>query len=140
MRTPMDEMDESGVTGRLLRLVLRMPLNEQGKLLEELEKRFSFKKRRHHRKSFFAVVDYVVQDDSRTDFAQNISAGGVFIGTAASLSVGQAVKLRLPFSLSRDYVNISGEIAWTSDDGIGVKFNPTDSQQEKTIESLVSMI
>lgn len=139
MRTPMDEMDESGVTGRLLRLILRMPLSEQGKLLEELGKRFSFKKRKHHRKSYFSVVDYVVQDNRHTDFAQNISAGGVFIGTASSLSVGQAVELRFPFPLSRDYVSISGEIAWSSDDGIGVKFNPIDSQQEKMIESLVSV-
>ena len=140
MKTPMDEMDESGITGRLLRLILRMPLNEQGKLLEELEKRFSFKKRRHSRKSYFSVVDYAVQDDRHTDFAQNISSGGVFIGTAASLSVGQVVELRLPFPFSREYVSISGEIAWRSDDGIGVKFNPTDSQQEETIESLVNMI
>jgi len=140
MRTLIDEMVEPSVAGHLFRLILRMSLGEQKNLLEELEKRSSFKKRRHVRKTHFSAVDYVVQDDSHTDFIQNISAGGVFIGTAAPLSAGQEIMLSLPLPVSEDQISVSGEIAWTSEEGIGVKFNPSDSLQEKTIENLVNMI
>jgi uncharacterized protein (TIGR02266 family) len=140
MRNAINEMIGSSVTSHLFRIILRMSLDEQKDLLEELEKRFSFKKRRHERKRFFSAVDYVVQDDRHTDFTQNISAGGVFIGTAASLSVGQQITLSLLLPDSEDHMNVSGEIVWASEEGIGVQFKPSDSLQEKTIESLVDMI
>jgi len=140
MRTPINKMVESSVASHLFRIILRMSPDEQKDLLEELEKRFSFKKRRHDRKPCFSAVDYVVQNDMRTDFTQNISAGGVFIGSSASLLVGQEITLGLILPVSAEHISVSGEIAWTSEEGIGVKFTPSDSQQEKTIEKLVDMI
>ena len=140
MRTPINDMVGPSVASHLFRIILRMSLDEQKDLLEELEKRFSFKKRRHERKLCISAVDYVVQDDTHTDFTQNIGAGGVFIGTAASLSVGQEITLSLLLPDSKDHMSVSGEIVWASEEGIGVKFKPSDSLQEKTIESLVDMI
>ena len=140
MRTPMNELVEPSVAGHLFRIILRLSLDEQKDLLEELEKRFSLKKRRHERKTCFSAVDFVVQDDTHTDFTQNISAGGTFIGTAASLSVGQEITLSLLLPGSEDPMSVSGEVVWASEEGIGVKFNPSDSLQERTIESLVDMI
>jgi Tfp pilus assembly protein PilZ len=117
-----------------------MSLEEQKELLEELEKRISHKKRRDKRKPCISTVDYVVQDDIHSDFTQNISAGGVFIGTAASLSVGQEITLSLFLPVSNDHMIVSGEIAWANEDGIGVKFKPSDDLQEETIKNLVDMI
>ena len=140
MRTPMNELVEPSVAGHLFRIILRLSLDEQKDLLEELEKRFSFKKRRHERKPCFSTVDYLVQDNIYTDFTQNISAGGVFIGGSAPLSVGQEIALGLILPVSKEHISVSGEIVWVSEEGIGVKFNPSDSLQERTIESLVDVI
>jgi hypothetical protein len=140
MRTPINEMAGPSVANHLFRIILRMSFDEQKELLDELEKRFSFKKRRHERKPCFSTVDYVVQNDRHTDFTQNVSAGGVFIGTAASLSVGQGITLSFLLPVSKEQMSVSGEIAWASEEGIGVKFNPSDSLQERTIKNLVDMI
>ena len=140
MRTPMNEVAGSGITSHLLRIILRMSLDEQKDLLNELEKRFSFKKRRHQRKPYFSTVDYVVQDDSHTDFTQNVSTGGVFIGTAASLSVGEEIALSLLLPVTQENIDVSGEIVWAGEEGIGVKFNWSDGLQKRRIKKLVDMI
>jgi Tfp pilus assembly protein PilZ len=136
----MDEMVESSVVSKLFQVILRMSPEEQKDLLKELEKKLSFKKRRHERKPCISAVDYVAEDGTHTDFTQNISAGGVFIGTSASLAVGQEISLGLFLPVSNEHLVVSGEIAWVSQEGIGVKFKPSDRLQEKAIKSLVDMI
>lgn len=42
--------------------------------------------------------------------------------------------------VSKEHMSVSGEIAWASEEGIGVKFKPSDSLHERKIESLVNMI
>ena len=34
-------------------------------------------------------------------------------------------------------MSVSGEIAWASEEGIGVKFNPSESLQERRVETLL---
>ncbi|UCF56015.1 MAG: PilZ domain-containing protein [Deltaproteobacteria bacterium] len=140
MSTLIEKMNESSTTARLVRLILKMSADEQQSLLEELEKRFSFKKRKHDRKPYFSAVDYAARDETHTDFIQNISAGGVFIGTATPFSVGQEVTLTFPLPISQERISILGEIAWASEKGIGVKFKIADYRQEAMIKSLVNMI
>ena len=140
MSTLIDKMNESSVTARLVRIILKMSTDGRQSLLEELEKRFSFRKRKYDRKPYFSVVDYGAQDDTHTDFIQNISAGGVFVGTATPFSVGQEVTLAFPLPISQERVRILGEIAWACEDGIGVKFKIADYKQEAIIESLINMI
>jgi len=98
------------------------------------------KRRKHERKPYFSAVDYSVQDGTYTDFIHNISAGGVFIGTGTSFLAGEEVSMVFPLPVSRERIRITGEIAWVSDMGIGVKFKMTEHRQETRIKGLVELI
>jgi len=132
--------DEPNITARLMELMMKLSEEEQRSLLNELEKTHFLKKRKHHRKPYFSVVDYASQGGAYTDFIQNISAGGVFIGTSAPFHVGQVLSLGFPLPISHKHILIGGEIAWVSPGGIGVKFNSVDGELEAMIRSLVDMI
>lgn len=132
--------DEPNITARLIELIMKLPEEEQRSLLNELEKTHFLKKRKYHRKPYFSVVDYASQGGAYTDFIQNISAGGVFIGTSAPFRVGQELSLGFPLPISHKHILIGGEIAWVSPRGIGVKFNSVEGELEAMIRSLVDMI
>ena len=132
--------DEPNITARLVELIMKLSEDEQRRLLNELEKTYFLKKRKHHRKPYFSVVDYASQGGAYTDFIQNISAGGVFIGTSAAFHVGQELSMAFPLPISHKHILIGGEIAWVSPNGIGVKFNSVDGELEAMIRSLVDMI
>jgi hypothetical protein len=112
--------DEPNITARLIELIMKLSEDEQRSLLNELEKTHLLKKRKHHRKPYFSVVDYASQGGAYTDFIQNISAGGLFIGTSAPFHVGQELSLGFPLPISHKHILIGGEIAWVSPRGIGV--------------------
>jgi Tfp pilus assembly protein PilZ len=132
--------DEPRLTARLIELIMKLSEHEQHSLLNELEKTLFLKKRRHDRKPYFSVVDYATQGGAYTDFIQNISAGGVFIGTSAPFQVGQQLSLGFPLPVSHKHILIGGEITWVSPKGIGVKFDAVDRELEAMIRSLVDMI
>jgi Tfp pilus assembly protein PilZ len=132
--------DEPNITARLIELIMKLSEDEQRALLNELETTHFLKKRRHDRKPYFSVVDYASQGGAYTDFIQNISAGGLFIGTSAPFHVGQQLSLGFPLPISHKHIIIGGEIVWVSPKGIGVKFNLADRELEAMIRSLVDMI
>ena len=135
-----EKLSESGVTARLFELITKMSDDEQQSLLKELEERLFIRKREYDRKPYFSVVDYNAQEDTYTDFIQNISAGGVFIATSKSFSVGQEVLLVFPLPVSQEHTTIGGEVAWVSEQGIGVKFKTFDHEQEAKIKKVVDMM
>ncbi|MGD8228966.1 MAG: PilZ domain-containing protein [Desulfobacteraceae bacterium] len=98
------------------------------------------RRRKHERKPYFSAVDYSVQDGTYTDFIHNISAGGVFIGTGTPFLAGEEVSMVFPLPISRQHIRITGEIAWVSDMGIGVKFKMTRDRQKRMIKGLVELI
>lgn len=53
---------------------------------------------------------------------QNASYGGVFISCAETLTKGQRVNLTIPLKEKQKLVTRSGEIVWSSKDGVGIKF------------------
>jgi hypothetical protein len=57
----------------------------------------------------------------------NASHGGVFISCAEALSKGQRVFLTIPLKKKQKIVTRSGEIVWSSRDGVGVKFEAEPS-------------
>jgi Tfp pilus assembly protein PilZ len=130
----------SNITARLIELIMKLSEEEQRALLKELETSHFLKKRKHDRKPYFSVVDYASQGGVYTDFIQNISAGGLFIGTSAPFHVGQHLSLGFPLPVSHKHIIIGGEIVWVSPKGIGVKFNMADRELEGMIRGLVDMI
>lgn len=134
------KLNGSNVTARLIELIMNMSEAEQRSLLKELEVRLSVRRRKHDRKPYFSVVDYATQDGAYTDFIQNISAGGLFIGTNASFPLGQQLSMGFLLPISQKHIIITGQVVWFSEQGIGVKFNSVGHELEAIIRSLVDMI
>ena len=55
-------------------------------------------------------------------FSENISAGGLFIRTDKSFSVGKEIVLTLALSGKKRQVKLHAKIIRNADDGIGVRF------------------
>lgn len=129
-----------GVDTRLIELIVMMSDEEKQSLVEELEERLHIKKRKHGRKPYFSTVCYTALDGAHVDFIQNISAGGVFIGTSLPSSVGEEVTLAFPLPISQEHIMLDGEIVWAAKQGMGVKFNLINNEDEERIKGLVDMI
>ena len=134
------KVEESGKSARLIELILKMTDEEQQSLLVELEEKLTVRKRKHDRKYYFSVVDYNALEAAYTGFIENISAGGVFIGTSESLSVGQEISMAFPLPVSQEHVRIDGEVVRVNAEGIGVKFKAIQHEQEGQIKRLVEMM
>jgi Tfp pilus assembly protein PilZ len=134
------KVEESGKSARLIELILKMTDEEQQSLLVELEEKLTVRKRKHDRKYYFSVVDYNALEAAYTGFIENISAGGVFIGTSESLSVGQEISMAFPLPVSQEHVRVDGEVVRVNAEGIGVKFKAIQHEQEGQIKRLVEMM
>ncbi len=130
MEAPDKTSEISSVTGRLISLVLELPEEQQKTLLAELELKRSNERRRHTRKSFITVVDFVSQGRVYREFVQNISGSGVYIQASGSFSVGQEVVLTFSFRDAQKHARITGRIARVADTGIGVEFNMSGSRDD----------
>jgi Tfp pilus assembly protein PilZ len=131
---------EVGVETRLIELIVMMSEEDKQSLVEELEERLQVKKREQGRKPYFSTVCYTARDGAHVDFIQNISAGGVFIGTSLPPSVGEEVTLAFPLPISQEHVMLDGKIVWTAKQGMGVKFKRINNEDEERIKRLVDMI
>ena len=72
-----------------------------------------------------------------TDYVRNISTGGVFIETSAPFSREEQVTLMLSLPNEKGPVRITGHVAWTTAQGIGVQFKqPLGKKLERAIDAL----
>ncbi len=55
---------------------------------------------------------------------RNLNGSGAFVETRKRFSVGEVVRLKFPLHYLDPPVELTGVIAWTGSDGVGVKFNP----------------
>ena len=55
---------------------------------------------------------------------RNLNGFGAFVETRQRFSVGEVVRLKFPLHYLDPPVELTGVIAWTGSDGVGVKFNP----------------
>ena len=77
--------------------------------------------RKHLRKSYSKSVIFAVDNRILEGTAENISLSGIFIKTKDKFRVGQTIILSLP-SKTKKRLKIKGEVAWSNDEGFGVKF------------------
>lgn len=110
---------------------------QQQRLLSSLEAWRASERREHPRKACSMRVTFATQDLLLRDTVRNISPGGVFIETSAPLSVGQNITLWFSPPHRQDLIKIRGEIVWTPQKGIGVRFiSPPSHELERIIEEL----
>jgi len=82
-------------------------------------------RRAHPRKEVLTLVDYAT-DKFFSDYAHNISEGGMFIGTRRALAVGTDATLALTIPESDIPIKVKGEVIWTGEKGMGLKFKEVD--------------
>jgi Tfp pilus assembly protein PilZ len=58
---------------------------------------------------------------------KNLSASGAFIQTREHFKVGEVVQLKFPLHYLEDPIEVTGVVAWTGNDGVGVKFHPIET-------------
>ncbi len=57
---------------------------------------------------------------------RNLNAGGAFIETRQRFNVGDVVQLKFPLHYLDPPVEVTGVIAWTGTDGVGVRFDSVE--------------
>ncbi len=140
MPAPGEERNNSGVTERLFNMIQGRTEDERQAILRVLEKRRHKGRRRHIRKPYFTVVNHHTQGRDCTDFIHNISAGGVFIATPMTFSLGKGINMAFPLPNYHDYIQINGEVVRTSPEGIGVQFTSANGEQGDKIRRLLQMV
>ena len=82
-------------------------------------------KRRHPRRLFTAPIEYLTQKGTGRDLCQNISQGGLFLGTGEikkQLYVGQEILLNIPSKDRVKLVKVMGKVTRVETHGVGVQF------------------
>ena len=78
--------------------------------------------RKYKRKTYTRTVTFTVQGIEYHGVSEDFSAGGIFIRTDESFSLGQTMVLAFPLSDKKKQVEFHAEIVRVMDDGIAVEF------------------
>jgi Tfp pilus assembly protein PilZ len=125
--------NEKKLTDRLIQAVSKLSLQRK-KMLEELLHEWDrLDYREDSRIPCFLPVDYSTADRVYQDFINNLSNGGVFIETGASLREGQSISLIFTVPTLQKSFKIPGTIVRTEQDGIGVKFSKKLTPYQKEL-------
>jgi hypothetical protein len=134
------EVKEANVTDQLIARIKRMTLENQAVLLKELDEEKDRKLRQHDRKTFFMIVDYIVEGRYFRDFIQDMSDTGVFIKMSQNVPLGRQILMTFMSPDNQQPFKINGEAVRVTSEGVGVKFIVESQVQEAVIKNLVQMI
>ena len=81
--------------------------------------------RRHPRKPYKKSTMFSTQNGIFEGSTKNISSSGVFLISKQTFKVGEILTLALKYKDGKN-VKIKGEIAWTNEEGFGIKFLSVD--------------
>jgi uncharacterized protein (TIGR02266 family) len=101
---------------------------------------------RLEREELFFGVQYRIGDRLLTDFAQNISEGGLFIATETALPVSTVISLEFRLPGSQEPIVVSGRVVWTVNggpeqpSGMGIEFKNLDDSARHRIRQLMRML
>jgi type IV pilus assembly protein PilZ len=98
---------------------------------------------RLEREDLFFGVQYWIGDKLFSDFAQNISEGGLFLATETALPVSTAISLEFRLPGSQEPIVVCGRVVWTVNggpeqpSGMGVEFENLDDFARRCIRQLM---
>jgi Tfp pilus assembly protein PilZ len=125
-------------TTHIFKLVIDMTDQQQNLLLDKLEERITKSDRKdrrgHSRKPCLVPVDYKVDGRSFRGYILDISAFGVFIETSDYFFGGQEIIMAFAVPSFQKPLKLAGEIVWSSQQGIGVKFTHLTQHQLDAIK------
>jgi hypothetical protein len=136
MNEPINQSRRSSIIPALIKLLEKLPLTEQQKLLNELNDRVLLSKRKHNRNTIGSAVEFLTTDGINKGVISNISAGGVFIETRMPFRCGENIRLKFTFPQDHGtHLRLYGQIVRIASDGIGVQFKRLSREQEISITS-----
>ena len=115
-------MDHSGITAKLIQIILHMPPDKRRTLYEDLKDRYDKMKREHPRRDYFMIAECLVADQMHQGYIKNISPAGLFIEVTPSNQIEPGSKITLTFSHpdTKGHIKTTGKIVRVEDKGIGV--------------------
>ncbi len=123
----------------IFKLVIDMPDEQQTALLQKLEETAQDnpgkERRRHLRKACLMPADYSVQGRQFKGYILDISTQGAFIETNDYYFSGQEITMKFSVPHYQKPLTISGEIVWSSQNGIGIKFGQLTPHQIDVIKA-----
>ena len=122
LENPEGSIDPVSISARLLNLIFDMPVERQLKLLELLDKWKYNGVRKHPRKKLAIPVNLEIERHIFKESTKDISKGGLYIETQTPFSINQEVKLNIQLPNRSNPIEIFGEIARATPQGIGIKF------------------
>ncbi|MGD8762028.1 MAG: PilZ domain-containing protein [Desulfobacteraceae bacterium] len=140
------------ITTYLYKLIIELSEEQQSSLLTNLGEmkyqdqpvttieldNYETTMRENPRKPCSIKVQCHVQNRSFNSYIIDISTVGVFIETTKNFSVGQKMALKFNMPRQQHPLRLNGVIAWKGLQGIGVKFNRLNDNQEKIISDFVN--
>jgi uncharacterized protein (TIGR02266 family) len=104
--------------------------------------------RRSHRLHHELLVAYRTVDGFITDWAVNISKGGIFVNTRSPLAIGSQVRLILSLPDGAFPFDLSGRVAWVNEydnatnlvPGMGIEFLDIDEGKRTRIAAFVDRL
>ena len=126
-----DEMTDAGIvdgptsnkaTGRLIRLIRKLPKEKILSLLYDLEESYHENKR-EVRIPYCAEVIFSVNGKFYTGYIANINSNGIFIETENIFSIGERLTLSFEPPNNGKHLKNTGKIIRISKNGIGIIFD-----------------
>lgn len=125
-------------TTHIFKLVIDMTDQQQALLLDALEKKTPGDDKRdrrgHSRKPCLIPIEYKVNGRTFKGYILDISAFGVFIETSDYFFGGQEIIMSFAVPNYQKPLKLAGEIVWSSQQGIGVKFTHLTQHQLDAIK------
>ena len=125
-------------SAQLFKLVIDLPEEQQIALLNHLQKKVhtqhSSERRRHLRNPCLIPLTYLVRGRQFDGYILDINEQGVFIETGNAFFSGQEIIMTFAAPRNQKALAIIGQIVWSSQDGIGVKFNRLTAHQRNAIQ------
>ena len=115
-------MNEVRLKEKLIALINDMPEDQLKDLLNHLETKQTGD-RKYQRKEIPIAADYIIQNKTYKDFIKNISAGGVYITTQQSQSIGQDISINFTLPDYQESIRVYGKIVRKDPHGFAVEFD-----------------
>ncbi len=126
-------------SAQLFKLVIDLSEEQQRTLLNHLQKSVhahnSGERRKHSRKPCLIPLTYLVRGRQFNGYILDINDHGVFIETGNAFFSGQEIIMTFAAPRNQKALTITGQIVWSSQDGIGVKFSCLTAHQRTAIQA-----
>jgi hypothetical protein len=133
------ELLKEKFSDHIFKLVVDLPDEQQSVLLRQLERTAhppsQDDRRQYSRKACLMPVNYSVGGRPFKGYILDISVHGVFIETSDYFFSGQEIIMTFSVPHYQKPLSVTGQIAWSSQNGMGITFSQLTSHQHQVIKT-----